>query len=121
MARPKKASAERLSGQMKFNLLPGQEKEATETAAALGLSKSEYGRLRYLGGTVKVARADAFPIEFVHQIRQIGVSLKQILHELRASESASPPENLARLCGRIEQIIDDAYETRHGAKREQRA
>lgn len=106
---------------MKFNLLPEQEKEATETAAALGLSKSEYGRLRYLGGTIKVARTEAFPIEFVHQIRQIGVSLKQILHELRTSGKTPPPDSLERLCGRIEQIIDDAYESRHGAKREQRA
>jgi len=119
MARPKKAPEDRRNDQINPRLTAWERAEIEQTAAALGLSPSEFMRRRALGyrlpATVAAQRQIAV---LATALLRIGVNLNQLTH--RANAGREPPEDYLRdLAARISALLDQIYGSRDNGGRAQ--
>ncbi len=77
-------------------------------ARTANLSVSEYVRRMAVDGQIVARQQSAYGMALASQLKRIGVNLNQLTH-LANSNGEMPPE-LARLCGRIEVLLDRVVE-----------
>jgi len=73
-------------------------------ALKAGLDVSEYVRRVAVDGHVIVRRESAYGMSLAHQLRRIGVNINQLTRV--ANTEGELPDELARVCGQLETILD---------------
>src|SRR5579872_5573344 len=103
MARPRK-TAPKLTRRVIVRVSEEDHARIRANAKDAGLGVSEFVRRLALDGQVVVRQQSAYGMSLAFQLRRIGVNLNQLTRV--ANEDGEVPEELARVCGQVERILD---------------